>query len=165
MRPPHTCARADSTVFAAHRGEAGGLSGAPLRPRALAALRTLRAHVPAEVALIGCGGIGSGADALAFARAGASCVQLYTSFGYGGAGACARVKDELAAELRRAGTSWGAVVEEAVGRLSWRPEAGEAGPSVAQLVEEAEELGRLLDRLAEREAEGAAGVVPAGVEA
>lgn len=138
----------------------GGLSGPPLKPLALATLRTLRAQLPASVPLIGCGGITSGADALDFARAGAAAVQLYTAFGYAGPGAARAVKDELAALLRAEGTTWRAVVREAVERASWREPVPEPVPepepvkpgeaSVQMLVQEAEELKRLLDSLGER---------------
>lgn len=131
------------------------MSGAPLKPYALATLRALRRALPARVPVVGCGGIASGADALEFARAGAAAVQVYTSFGYDGPGAVRRIKDELAAALRREGTTWDAVVREAVERLSL-PE-GEAGVegegkegkgTIRQLTEEAEELMRLVDGLA-----------------
>ena len=97
--------------------------------------------------IIGCGGISSGADALAFARAGASCVQLYTAFGYDGAGTCRRIKEELTEELARSGTTWWAVVEQAV-RENAAATPERAG--VQQLVRQAEELRTLLNELAER---------------
>ncbi|KAH8108844.1 Dihydroorotate dehydrogenase, partial [Phellopilus nigrolimitatus] len=100
--------------------ETGGLSGSPLKPLTLRALRTLRAHLPESVPLIGCGGISTGADALDYARAGASAVQLYTGFGYDGVGACRRIKDELADALALEGTTWRAVVQKAVGELAAR---------------------------------------------
>jgi dihydroorotate dehydrogenase len=53
--------------------------------------------------LIGCGGIGSGADALQKLRAGASLVQLYAAFAYEGPALIPRIKRELAALLRRDG--------------------------------------------------------------
>jgi dihydroorotate dehydrogenase len=99
------------------------------------------------VPIIGCGGISSGADALAFARAGASYVQLYTVFGYGGAGTCRRIKDELAEELARCGTTWRGVVEQAVRENAAVPPE-RAG--VRQLVRQAEELEILLNELAAR---------------
>jgi dihydroorotate dehydrogenase len=99
------------------------------------------------VPIIGCGGISSGADALAFARAGASCIQLYTAFGYDGAGTCGRIKDELAEELARSGTTWRAIVEHAVRENAAVPPQ-RAG--VQQLVRQAEELQVLLNELAER---------------
>jgi dihydroorotate dehydrogenase len=55
------------------------------------------------VALIGIGGISSGADAYAKIRAGASVVQLYTALIYGGTALVTTIKRELAALLRRDG--------------------------------------------------------------
>jgi dihydroorotate dehydrogenase len=131
----------------AYRAEQGGLSGAPLQPLALDAVRGLRKRLPADVPIIGCGGISSGADALAFARAGASYVQLYTAFGYDGAGTCRRIKDELTEELARNGTTWRAVVEQAVRENAPSPQES---VGVQQLVRQAEELQSLLKELAER---------------
>ena len=111
-----------TSLSAAKRDEAGGLSGPPLKPIALAALRTLRAQLPAEIPIIGCGGIASGADALEYAREGAAMVQLYTAFGYGGPGVAREIKDELAALLRKKGTTWAQVVREAVAEKSLKPD-------------------------------------------
>jgi dihydroorotate dehydrogenase len=69
--------------------------------------------------LIGCGGIRTGADALEFGRAGASLIQVYTGFGYDGAGTCRRIKDELESLLRAENTTWKAVVDDSVKKLSW----------------------------------------------
>jgi dihydroorotate dehydrogenase len=92
-----------------------------LKEHALAALRTLRSHLPATVPLIGCGGISTGADALEFAKAGASFVQIYTSFGYDGVGACRRIKDELVEELEKNDTTWSKVVHDALEQHSLKP--------------------------------------------
>lgn len=149
------------TSSAANKFEQGGLSGPPLKPYALATLRTLRGLLPASIPLIGCGGIASGADALEYARAGASAVQLYTSFGYGGPGVCRQVKDELTALLRQQGTTWAQVVRESVAQHSLKdaPKEKEAEvarePSVPLLLEEAEELKRLVDELGARMEKGA----------
>ena len=110
--------------------------------------------------IIGCGGISSGADALAFARAGASCVQLYTAFGYDGAGACRRIKDELAEELARSDTTWRTVVEQAVRENAAAPEGG---VGVQQLIRQAEELQVAPNELAERISGDAASGVSASV--
>ena len=67
-----------------HAGEAGGLSGAPIRARATAALAALAAALKGEVPLIGSGGILRGADAAEKISAGASLVQLYTGLVYRG---------------------------------------------------------------------------------
>jgi dihydroorotate dehydrogenase len=95
-----------------HAKEAGGLSGAPLKPLALAALRGFRAATQGRVPLIGCGGIANGADAYERIRAGAVLVQLYTALVYEGPGLVARIKRDLASLLRRDGF---AAVAAAVG--------------------------------------------------
>src|ERR1700677_4772711 len=64
---------------------AGGLSGAPLRDRALAVLIRLRARTGDRLVLIAAGGIETPDDAWARLRAGATLVQAYTGFIYGGA--------------------------------------------------------------------------------
>lgn len=86
-----------------HAGEAGGLSGAPLKPLALAALRRFRAETGGALPLIAVGGIASGQDAWDRIRAGASAVQLYSALVYEGPGLVTRIKAELAACLRRHG--------------------------------------------------------------
>lgn len=98
-----------------HAGEAGGLSGAPLKPLALAALRRFRSETGGQLPLIAVGGIASGQDAYDRIRAGASAVQLYSALVYEGPGLVTRIKAELAALLRRDGfASVGAAVGTAV---------------------------------------------------
>jgi dihydroorotate dehydrogenase len=88
----------------AHRGQAGGLSGPPLRAAATDTLRRVaRLAKGRGLALIGCGGVSSGADALEKIRAGAALVQLYAAFAYDGPALIPRLKRELAALLRRDG--------------------------------------------------------------
>ncbi len=86
-----------------HRGEAGGLSGAPLLARSTEVLRQVHRIARGRLALVGVGGVASGADAYAKIRAGASLVQLYTGFAYAGPALVPRLKTELAALLRRDG--------------------------------------------------------------
>ncbi len=62
----------------------GGLSGAPLKRRALEVLRLVRAVVPAEFAVISAGGVESAADVRERQAAGATLVQGYTAFLYRG---------------------------------------------------------------------------------
>jgi len=83
------------------RSEAGGLSGAPLTALATEVLRKTAQRVERQFPLIGCGGIGSGADAYARIRAGATLVQLYSMLVYEGPPLVRRIKDELAALLVR----------------------------------------------------------------
>lgn len=139
----------------ANRVEAGGLSGVPLKPYTLATLRTLRPLLPPSIPIFGCGGISSGADALEYAREGASAVQLYTSFGYDGVGTPRRIKDELTQLLKAQGTTWCAVMRSAIEEKSWKepPPPEPVRPeevTVQQLVAEAEELKRLLDEFGKR---------------
>ncbi len=68
--------------LAEHRRVEGGLSGAPLRERAMATLRYLRPRT--ERPLIAVGGIMSEADARARFDAGANLVQIYTGLIYRG---------------------------------------------------------------------------------
>jgi dihydroorotate dehydrogenase len=67
-----------------HAHEAGGLSGVPIREMATRVLQEFATALKGEVALIGAGGIMSGADAAEKFRAGASLVQLYTGLIYRG---------------------------------------------------------------------------------
>jgi dihydroorotate dehydrogenase len=69
-----------------HADEAGGLSGAPILERSTRVLSSFRERLVGKAALIGAGGIVSGADALQKFRAGASLVQLYTGLIYRGPG-------------------------------------------------------------------------------
>ena len=95
---------------AAH--EAGGLSGRPLRDMSTAMLARAHRLAAGRLVLVGCGGVGSGADVLAKLRAGASLVQLYTAFSYDGPALLPRLKRELSAALRAQGF---ARVQDAVG--------------------------------------------------
>jgi len=108
----NTTIRRPETLRGVRRGEAGGLSGAPLKPFALETLRAIYRLTGGSVPLIGVGGIASGADAYERIRAGASLVQLYTAMVYEGPGLAGRIKRELAALLRRDG--WSAL-KDAVG--------------------------------------------------
>jgi len=85
------------------RGETGGLSGAPLTALSTEVLRKTARRVERQFPLIGCGGVGSGEDAYAKIRAGATLVQLYSAMVYEGPPLIRRIKDELAALLARDG--------------------------------------------------------------
>jgi len=95
-----------------HAGESGGLSGAPLFELSTRVLRAFAAAAAGRLTLIGVGGIGSGADAYAKIRAGASAVQLYSALVFEGPGLAARIKRDLAERLRADGFR---SVAEAVG--------------------------------------------------
>jgi len=80
---------------ARHRGEAGGLSGEPLKTLALERLRDFRRASGGALPLIAAGGIENGVDAFDRIRAGASLVQLYTALVYDGPGLAERINAEL----------------------------------------------------------------------
>ncbi len=65
-------------------GEAGGLSGAPVRERSTAIVRALSAQLGRRIPIIAAGGILRAQDAVEKFAAGASLVQLYTGLIYRG---------------------------------------------------------------------------------
>jgi dihydroorotate dehydrogenase len=91
---------------------AGGLSGPPLRPRALHVLRRLRARVGDRLVLVAAGGIETPDEAWERIRAGATLLEGYTGFIYGGPLWPLRVHRGLASRAREAGF---ASVQDAVG--------------------------------------------------
>jgi dihydroorotate dehydrogenase len=94
------------------RGEAGGLSGAPLMAPSTAILKAFHETARGRVDLIGVGGVASGADAYAKVRAGAKAVQLYSAMVFEGPDLAVRIRRELASLLRADGF---ANVTQAVG--------------------------------------------------
>ena len=84
---------------------AGGLSGAPLAGRSLAVLRRLRERVGADLVLISVGGVADGDAAAARLAAGATLVQAYTAFVYGGPLWPARAQRALARRLAELGSN------------------------------------------------------------
>jgi dihydroorotate dehydrogenase len=90
-------------LASSHRGEAGGLSGAPLKALALQRLRDFRRATGGALPLIAAGGIETGADAFARVRAGASLVQLYTALVYRGPGLAREIGRDLKRLLAREG--------------------------------------------------------------
>jgi dihydroorotate dehydrogenase len=93
-------------------GEAGGLSGAPLRERATAVIRIVHRLAGPALPIIGVGGIFSPEDAYEKIRAGASLVQVYTGMIYEGPRLAHRLVHGVLALLRRDGFSH---IREAVG--------------------------------------------------
>ena len=83
--------------------EPGGLSGAPLKGKALASLREMYRLTEGRIPIVGVGGISSGADAYERIRAGASLVQVYTALAYEGPGLAQRINGDLAMLLERDG--------------------------------------------------------------
>ncbi|KZC15010.1 PREDICTED: dihydroorotate dehydrogenase (quinone), mitochondrial [Dufourea novaeangliae] len=93
--------------------ETGGLSGAPLTDVSTAMISDMYKRTHGTVPIIGVGGIFTGADAYDKIKAGASLVQLYTSFAYRGPPVIGKIKRELNEMLKRDGL---ASIKEAVGK-------------------------------------------------
>lgn len=100
-----------------HVDETGGLSGPPVKPFALHALEVIYRRSEGRVPLIGCGGIATAEDALEFAKAGASAVQLYTALAYRGPGLPRQIKDDLTKLLKAQNTTWTQVVGSGLKRV------------------------------------------------
>ncbi|WP_138935110.1 quinone-dependent dihydroorotate dehydrogenase [Roseovarius arcticus] len=105
-------------LTSAARGEAGGLSGAPLFQRSTRVLARLSQLTEGELPLIGVGGIATAEDAYAKIRAGASAVQLYSALVYEGLALVPRIARGLDRLLEDGGY---ANVADAVGtgREEW----------------------------------------------
>jgi dihydroorotate dehydrogenase len=84
-------------------GEAGGLSGAPLTLRSTEVIRRVAARAAGRVPVIGAGGVMSAEDAWEKIRAGATLVQVYTGFVYGGPGFPSRLNQGLCRLMERDG--------------------------------------------------------------
>jgi dihydroorotate dehydrogenase len=96
----------------------GGISGPPLKPRAVAVLQRLHARTGGQITLISVGGVETAADAWERIRAGATLVQAYTGFVYGGPLWPRRINRGLARRAREAGLG---SVQEAVGAARTTP--------------------------------------------
>ena len=81
----------------------GGLSGAPLRPRATVMIRQLARQAAGRLAIVGVGGVMTPADALEKLRAGAALVQVYTGLVYAGPGLVRAINTELLRACKREG--------------------------------------------------------------
>lgn len=91
------------TLASKRASEAGGLSGAPLRTKARAALIAAAEAAEGRLPLIAAGGIDSGAEAWARIRLGASAVQIYSALIFEGPSLIDRIKRELAERLAAEG--------------------------------------------------------------
>ncbi|HTW05405.1 MAG TPA: quinone-dependent dihydroorotate dehydrogenase, partial [Streptosporangiaceae bacterium] len=83
----------------------GGLSGPPLRDQALRVLRRLRARSGDRLLLVASGGIETADDAWERILAGATLLQAYTGFVYGGPFWARRIQAGVARRARAAGFS------------------------------------------------------------
>jgi dihydroorotate dehydrogenase len=101
--------------------EGGGVSGAPLKVRALEVLERLYARVGKTLVLVSVGGIGTPDDAWERILAGATLVQAHTGFIYGGPAWPRRMNRALAQRVRDAGRS---SIREFVGAGTGRTHSG-----------------------------------------
>ncbi|XP_050219031.1 dihydroorotate dehydrogenase (quinone), mitochondrial isoform X2 [Mercurialis annua] len=107
-----TISRPDSVSKCPAAKETGGLSGKPLFNLSTDILKEMYILTRGKIPLIACGGVSSGADAYTKIRAGATLVQIYTAFAYGGPALIPQIKADLAECLERDGFK---SVKEAVG--------------------------------------------------
>ena len=81
----------------------GGLSGAPIRPLAIAAI--FRLYEVTKLPLIGIGGVTAAEDVVEFVLAGATAVQVYTAAQLGGPGVFPKLRAGLTQLLDGLGVS------------------------------------------------------------
>lgn len=96
-----------------HTQEVGGLSGQPLSDMSTTMIKEMYRLTNGKYPIIGVGGIFSGKDAYEKILAGASVVQLYTSFAYHGPPRIRKIKQELSDLLAQNGYK---SIKDAVGR-------------------------------------------------
>lgn len=91
------------TLASTHKGETGGLSGAPLLAKSTQTLSAFHAAIGDRLDLIGAGGIASAGDVVAKLRAGAQAVQLYSALVFHGPMLVRRIKSDLIAIMEAEG--------------------------------------------------------------
>jgi dihydroorotate dehydrogenase len=123
----HAVLKGASDVVASLGG--GGVSGAPLRPRALSVLRRIRRLAGDKLVVISVGGVSSAEDMWQRIRAGATLVQVYTAFVYEGPAWPARVNREVARRVRAAGAH---SVQELIGAENGEATEHRKAPTPAQ---------------------------------
>lgn len=92
---------------------AGGLSGSPLTLRSREIVKQLHGELQGAVPIVGVGGVMNGEDAWQMILSGASLVQVYTGFIYGGPGMVRDINRHISGRLKQHGF---ASVSEAVGK-------------------------------------------------
>lgn len=95
-----------------HRGETGGLSGAPLKPLSRRALAVAVDAAEGRLALIAAGGVDSAEEVLHRLRQGAQAVQLYSALVHQGPGLVRRILADLRLRLAAEGFT---TISQAVG--------------------------------------------------
>ena len=94
------------------KGE-GGLSGLPLTVRSRKMVRHLYRQLEGRIPIVGVGGIMNGDDAWQMICSGATLIQVYTGFIYGGPGFVKQLNRTLAKKLDQHGLS---SIQDAIGR-------------------------------------------------
>lgn len=89
-----TLDRPDS-LTSAEKDQVGGLSGRPLFSRSTAQIGRFHQLIGGRLPLIGVGGIDDGESAYAKIKAGASAIQIYTGFIFGGPSLVPEILDDL----------------------------------------------------------------------
>ena len=95
------------------KDETGGLSGAPLADMSTAMIADMYKRTKGKVPIVGVGGIFSGDDAYKKIKAGASLIQIYTSYAYEGPPIVGKIKRELRQLIEANGYS---SIADAVGK-------------------------------------------------
>ena len=95
------------------KNEEGGLSGEPLQKISTNMIKKFYKKLSGKIPIIGVGGVNSGKSAYEKIIAGASLIQLYTSFVYRGPSAAKDIKKELIQILKAEGIK---NIEDAVGK-------------------------------------------------
>ncbi len=90
---------------------AGGLSGRPVKAKALRLCETVYELKQPQQIIIGCGGVASGQDAYDLIIAGASLIQVYTGLVFEGPGLPLAINQQLSAILKRNGQT----LQQAIG--------------------------------------------------
>lgn len=86
-----------------NKAQAGGLSGAPLKQRSTEIIRTIYQRTNGQLKIIGVGGVASGDDIWDKLAAGATLVQAYTGWVYGGPLFVKRAIQHLSDRMQREG--------------------------------------------------------------
>jgi dihydroorotate dehydrogenase len=100
-------------LISKNQSEAGGLSGKPLKDKSTRMIEEVYKLTNGNFTIIGVGGISTGDDAYEKILAGASAVQIYSSFVFHGIPLVTKIKKELDEKLKQNGF---ASVKDAVGK-------------------------------------------------
>ena len=100
-------------MISALKKEEGGLSGDPLSQISTNMIKKFSKELNGQIPIIGVGGVNSGKSAYEKIVAGASLLQLYTSFVYRGPSAAKDIKKELIKILKTEGIK---NIKEVVGK-------------------------------------------------